>query len=322
MGMLETKGLNLINQSYSNRFNGYNENIFASKTNNKETEYLNSLLDSKMEEQGVFSKGWNEFKEVLNVGTSKEKCEEFIEKYKNGEMSFEEAVNKIEEFDNKQESSLNLFSNIVTSFTAIAAGTAAAAAVIATGGILTPVVAAALAGAGAGALTKAGFKLTDRATNKVKGDALDGKQIAKDCLSGAVTGAIAGATMGNGTAANTLKDSIQISATKAAKTGIITGSVAGSSNYVIDCAFDKDKKFNADEFLATTAESAIIGGVVGGIMGTANGTMRSFGIIRHGGMVKGNTFNVQNASSQDIFANSLCSAEYKFVNDRIRAIAS
>ncbi len=336
MGMVEIQGLNQINEVNKSKGLNYNDfrpvreeeaSIFASvpqqtSVNNPELEYLNDRLDSIMDEQGIFSKGWNGFKEALNVGTSREKCEQYIEKYKNGEMSFEEAVAEIEKFDSKQDSSLNLFSNIATSFAAVAAGTAAAAAVIASGGALAPVVAAALAGAGAGAVTKAGFKLADRATNEIKNDALDAKQIAKDGLSGAVTGAIAGATMGNGTTAGTLKASVVKSAGKAAKTGVITGSVSGSSNYLIDCAFEEDKKFNTGEFLATTAESAVVGGVVGGIMGTANGAMRSFGVIKHGGMVQGSNANVQNASTQDVVANSLCSAEYKVVNDRVRALVS
>ena len=285
----------------------------------EEVTVLNEKLNSVMDDQGIFSKGWNEFKEIVNVGTNEEKCHYYIEQYEKGEITFDEAMAKIEEFDAKQDSSLNLFSNIASSFAAIAAGTVA---VIASGGTAAPLLVAAAAGAGAGAAAKATVKFADRATNEVKNDALDAKQITKDALSGAVTGAIAAATMGNGTAGATLKESVALSAGKAARTGVITGTVSGSSNYVIDCAFDDDKDFNAKEFAEITAQSAAIGGVVGGIMGSVNGTLRYNNFIEHGGMVKACADSVQNASTKDIVANSVCSAEYKVVNDRIRSIAA
>ncbi len=283
---------------------------------------LEEQLKAIQDENGAILDAWDSFKCALNVGKNSEKCSDLIEKYKNGEISYEEALAEVYKFGAKQDSSLNLFSNIATSFAAIAAGTAAAAAVIASGGTLAPVVAAALAGAGAGAVTKSATKVADRATNELKGDALEAKQIVRDALSGAVTGAIAGATMGNGTAASTLKESVVTSACKAAKTGVIAGSVSGSSNYLIDCALEEDKKFNTGEFVATTAENAVVGGLVGGIMGSANGAMKYCGILKHGGMIKGTADNILNASKQDVALNGLCSAEYKVVNDRIHAAGS
>ncbi len=282
------------------------------ESSNNNIDELYEQLDQVKSEQGIFSKGWNNFKEALNIGTSVEKCDDAIERYKNGEISFEEASMEIEEFSSKQKSSLNLFSNIATSVLAIGA---VAAVTVCTGGIGT---AAAIAiGAGTGAVTKAGFKLTDRSTNDIEGDALDGKQIAKDALSGAVTGGVAAATMGTAGSASGVK----AAAKGCTETGIKTGAMAGSSNYVIDCAFDDDKDFNIKDFTVDTITSAAVGGTVGGIMGTTNGLLRANGILKSGCNLETMVSSSQNASLENVAANSACTTSYKVLNDRIRAIA-
>lgn len=283
---------------------------------------LSEKLDSVEDKQGVFSNVWSNFKEAVGVGTSASKCDDAIEQYANGEISFDEAYEKISEFEQKQDSSLNLFSNIATSVTAIAVTTAAAAAIVASGGTATPLVLAAI-GAGTGAVTKAGFKLTDRATNEVDGDALDAKQIAKDGLSGAVTGGIAAATMGTGSAADTLGSSVIKSGLKSARTGAITGSISGGSNYLIDTSFDDDKDFSTKEFLSATTSNALAGSTVGLVIGGSNGALRSTGILKAGGMVKESMEgSLENASVQDVVANSVCTTEYKVLNDRLHSIAA
>ncbi len=305
----------------------YDESIFNSvneqenSVSESDIELLNEQLDSVQENQGIFSKAWNGFKNATNLGVSSEDCEEAIEKYKNGEISYEEASQKIEEFKTKQDGSLNLFSNIATSFAAIAAATAAGAAIIATGGAATlPVLA--LVGAGTGAVTKAGFKMTDRATNEVEGDALDGKQLLKDGISGAVTGSVAAATMGTGSASSTLASSAAKSGLRSAKTGAITGAISGSANYTIDCAFDDNMDFNAGDMIKSAAQNAACTAVVGGVIGSANGMLRYTGKLNSGGMVKNTSGIVENATKKDIVANSACSGAYKIGNDRIHSFAS
>ena len=319
-----------INNSYSfgglagTRGNLYSNSIFsqneAQETAQEDTDLdkLYAELKEVEDKQGALSQGFNEVKEIVGIGTSADKCDKAIEKFKNGEISYEEALAEIENFDSKQNSGLNLFSNIATSFAAIGAASLAAAAIIASGGTATPLVLAAV-GAGAGAATKAGVKLIDRATNKVEGDALDGKQIARDALSGAVTGATAAATMGTGAAKATLKESIKQGAKSSARTGMITGAVSGSSNYMIDCAFD-DKEFNVKDFASETITSAAIGGTVGAIVGSTNGALRYQNVIQHGGKAVVNG-QIANASARDILANSVCSSEHKILNKTIRDIA-
>ncbi len=280
------------------------ESSYSSNSTAENAELLYEQLEAVEDEQGVILNAWNDFKEFTNIGTSVEKCDAAIEQYKNGEISYEEAAAVIDNFDFKQESSLNLFSNIVTSAVAIAAGAC-------TGGLGAIVV-----GAAAGAATKAGFKTIDRATNDVEGDALDAKQILQDAASGAVTGGVAVATAGTG--ANTYQNGIQIGSTvlkgtaacavKSSRTGIITGSISSAANYMIDCTFDDDKDFNAKELMEVTATGAAVGGTVGAIMGTANGVLRSSGVLQ--------------ASDSNTATNSVCSAEYKILNDRLRSAAA
>ena len=350
IGMVDTFEVNPVNNTPGLNYRDFalvknheddDVSIFASESQIDNSSYqedidgLNDKLAAVAAEQGIFSKTWNGVKELINKGTSEEKCEEAIEQYKNGEISYEQAASVIDNYSEKQKSSLDLFANITTGVTSILAGTAAAAAIIASGGTAAPIVVAALAGAGAGAVTKSGFKLTDRATNDVKDDALNGKQIARDAISGAITGAISGATMGNGTTAGSVAQSVKTSALKASKTGLITGSVSGSSNYILDCAFDEDKEFNTSELLVNTATGAIVSGTVGGIIGSSNGFLRGNNLISNGGMVKAATDNagnkivedtgkyaVQNASKEAIVANSVCSTEYKIMTQGLKDASS
>ena len=277
----------------------------------KNVQLLEEALNNAQSDDGVILNAWDSFKGKVGIGTSSEKCDEIIEKYKNGEVTFEEAMNEIDNYDNKQDSSLNLFSNIVTGIAAIGA---VAAVTALTGGAALPILAAVGIGAGAGAVTKTAFKFTDRATNDVEGDALDAKQMAQDALSGAVTGGIAAATTGTGQGVFNAQREAGLSrhilngAARSAKTGMKTGAIACGANYAIDCAFEEDKKFNTGEFARVVLEGSAVGAAVGAIMGGVNGGLRHEGILY--------------ASDSNVAANSASSASYKIVNDRIRNIAA
>lgn len=276
-------------------------------------EQLNAVTDKNGCKRGA----WDSFKGFIGLGTSSKKCESYIEKFKNGEMSFDEALAEIEKYDQKQDSSLNLFSNIATSVMAIGAATLVA---VATGGAASGLVLAAV-GAAAGATTKAVYKYADRATNNIKGDESDVKQIARDALSGAVTGSIAVATMGTG-GSSYVQGASRVSnmargAVNAAKTGVKTGAISGAANYTIDCAFD-DKEFNLKDMAHETVVNAAVGGTVGAIMGSANGFLRSENLLHSGGKPVVESGTLANASLRDVAANSACSASYKILNQKIK----
>ena len=231
---------------------------------------LEAQLQSVKNEQGIISNIWNGIKCATGIGSSTNKCEKAIEDFKNGSISYEEASTIISEFQTKQKNSVNLVSNIATGVAAVAVVGSA----VMTGGLSLGVIGAA---AGFGAATKAGLKFADRATNKVEGDALDGKQIAKDALSGAVDGAISVATMGIGTAAvtgktvatQTVKQTIIQGAKRGALDGAISGAVTGASDYTIEAAFEDDVQFNIGDLTKSTLTNAAGGALAGGVMGGA-----------------------------------------------------
>ncbi len=282
---------------------------------------LNEKLSNVQDENGCVKRIWDAFKDKTGVGVSSKDCNDAIESYKRGEITYEEALAKIDEYKNRQDSSLNLFSNIATSFASIGAATLLGVAI--SGGMAAiPLIALAGIGAGTGALAKMGFKLADRATNKKQGDALDGKQMLKDGLSGAVTGSIAAATMGTGSCSSSLSSSIAKSGLKGMKTGAITGSISGAANYTIDNAFDKDKDMKMSELIKASVQNGICTAVVGGIIGSTNGALRFEGKLSSGGMINKVGDTVEHATTKDVFANGVCSSAYKLGNDRLHAITS
>lgn len=274
------------------------EEILEEETNSDKNEFSTTsevdLLYAEMEkvskEQGLISSLWNGLKCATNIGSSTEKCEKAIEKFQNGEITFEEVAQTISDFQTKQKNSVNIFANVLTGLTAVAVVGSA----VATGGLSLGVIAL---GAGVGAGTKAGLKFLDRATNKVKGDAADAKQIAKDALSGATDGAISVATLGIGTTAiagktvaeQTVKQTIIQGAKLGAIDGAISGAVTGASDYAIEAALEEDVEFSGKEMLKTATINGAVGGVLGGVIG---GTSAK---IKHQKAVKAqNTAETQN----------------------------
>lgn len=242
------------------------------ESNNVDMESQVSSLESKLQgvkdEQGAISSAWNSLKCLTGIGSSTKKCEQAIQDFKAGKITYEEADTIISGFSTKQKSSVNLVANIATGVAAVAV----VASAVATGGLSLGVIAA---GAAVGGATKAGIKFADRATNKVEGDALDGKQIAKDALSGAVDGAVSVATMGIGSTAvtgttvanQTLKQTVIQGAKSGAKAGAISGAATGAADYSIEAAFEEDVDFNLKDLAVNTAVTAAGGAVAGGVMG-------------------------------------------------------
>ncbi len=233
---------------------------------------LEAQLNGVVKEQGMFSKAWNWVKCKTGIGASSDKCSSAIEDYKNGKITLEEAQQKISEFSTKQKNSVNLVANVATGVVAVLAVGSA----VLTGGMSLAVGAA--IGAAVGAGTKAGIKLLDRATNQVEGDALDGKQIAKDALSGAVDGAVSIATMGIGSTAmagktvaeQTLKSTIIQGAKYGAIDGAVSGAVTGAADYTIEAALEEDVEFELDELAKSTLSNAAGGALAGGVLGGAS----------------------------------------------------
>ena len=152
--------------SNSQYFTGYVQRNVSSEN----LSYVETKLKEAKDKQGFLGNIWNGFKEVTNLGQSASDCDSMVKKFKMGKISFEEAVQYIEDFENKQDNMADLFSNVLT-------GTAAIAATVATSGVGTIGLATALKiGAPVGAIAKTALGTVDRATNNVEGDEFDTKE--------------------------------------------------------------------------------------------------------------------------------------------------
>lgn len=239
------------------------------ETISSNTQYLQERLQEVKDKQGFLGKAWNGVKETTGLGLSQSDCDSMVEKFNNGEISFEEATAYIDDYEKKQSGASDLIANIATGVGAIAVATTAAAATVATGGAAAPAAIswglAIAKGAPIGAALKAGIKTLDRATNDVEGDALDARKIAKDAISGSVTGATSAVSSGVGAGIKAGK--FGLSVLNGTKCSTICGAASGATSYLANCAFDEDKDFDLGELFTDTATSAFISGTVGAAVG-------------------------------------------------------
>lgn len=266
---------------------------------------LQSKLKAVSDKQGVLGKAWNGFKEFSGLGKSESDCESMLEKYKNGSISFDEALSYIEDFEKRQDNASELISNLATGVGAIAFTTA-------TAGAGTIVWATAAKAAPIGAAIKSGVNMLDRATNDVEGDALDVKEVTKDVISGAVTGTTSAVSSGifKGRADGTMALSTSIK--NGAKCGVACGSLSGSTSYLTDVALDEDKEFSAGDLIKNTATSALVSGTVGGAVGAG-----AYNSVAHNGIFSQvNRDSLKQAFTED----SVLSSIRKIAGDKVKAI--
>ena len=239
------------------------KSIFVTDSNEKENiSDLRQQFSAVQDEQGFLGKLWNGFKNLTGLGLSSNVVEDEISLYENGELSYNEVLSSVESFKDKQESMVSIIANTFT-------GLATAGFAIATGGI-----GAIVGGAFVGALTKAGIKTLDRATNELKGDAFDAKEILKDGASGALDGIVSAATAGMvnvPVAGQAVKESVKQGFIQGARSGAITGAVTGAADYTIETVAEEDKNFSFADLMSVTMQNAISGTVFGGLFGGIGG---------------------------------------------------
>ena len=132
---------------------------FKGYQSTKQVDFLKEKLEGIEDKQGFLGKFWNGVKEVTTLGVSQSDCESMLEKYENGEISFEEAVNYLDEFDSKQENMSGLLSNILTGVATIAT--------LGTGSVAWAATSTLLKAAAIGAGAKVGINTIDRASNSL-----------------------------------------------------------------------------------------------------------------------------------------------------------
>ena len=223
---------------------------------------LRQEFASVQEEQGFFGKLWDGIKSLTGIGLSSGKVENAITQYENGEISYDEAMQTVQSYQQKQDDGVNIITNVAT-------GLATTCLTFGTGGL------GLLFGGLIGGAAKAGLKTIDRASNGVAGDELNGKEIIKDVITGGVDGTLNVLTGGMaGKAGSTLGKSILGGAIQGAKAGAISSGAAGATEYITDSILDEDKEFNLGEFMSYTATNAVSGGVFGGAMGGITGGIK------------------------------------------------
>lgn len=271
-----------------------------------EVAYLENKFQDVKDEQGIFGKSWNGVKEIFNVGASESKCESMLEQYKSGRISFEEAVEYIERFEQKQDNITELGKNILTGVGAIVVATTA----VAGGTIFWP--AAIAFGAPTGAAIKTALGIADRATNKKSGDGLARKEIVKDAVSGAVTGATSAISSNVG--AGIRNGNIKTSIINGAKCGLTCGAISGSTSYLTDVELEEDKEFNLADMLNATVSSSLVSGGVGAVVGAG---------MYGSASVKGNVGKTVSKSLEETIAqDSTTSSIRKLLGRNVKDIAA
>jgi len=227
--------------------------------NTTQSAFLVQRLSEVKKEQGILGQFWNGVKEVTGLGKSESKCENMVQAFENGKMSFEEALNYINEFENKQKDASILLSNIATGAVSIAAATVAAP----VGGVGLGIAIA--KGAPIGALVKTAINTVDRCTNDIKEDDFDTKAIVKDIVSGAATGITSAVPSGIGIGVK--EGNVFKSLLNGTKCGVLCGGASGAVSYLTDVAFENDVEFNTKDLLKNTGTSAFVSGTVGALVG-------------------------------------------------------
>ena len=227
-----------------------------------EIQVLEEEFETVCDKQGFLGKLWDGFKNFTGIGLSSDDVKEKIQQYEKGEIDYQEAVNCVESYREKQDNIVNIVTNAIT-------GLATAGLAVTTGGV-----GAIIAGAIIGGLTKAGLKTIDRATNNIADDELDVKQIIKDGATGAVDGIVSAATAGfikAPIAGQTVGNGIKLGVLQGAKAGVISGAATGAAEYTVEVATENDKDFSFDELLTVTTQNALTGAITGGIFGGITG---------------------------------------------------
>lgn len=297
-----------LNSNVNFMQNNQNAYSYAKKELEEGSIFLEEKLESIKDKQGFLGKTWNGIKEITTLGVSEGDCESMLDKYNKGEISFEEAVSYLDDFDSKQKTMSNLLSNIITGVGAIAFATA-------TAGTSLGYLASLKAGAPIGAVIKTGINFFDRATNDIDNDAFDLKEMTKDAISGAMTGTTSAVTSGVGKGIASGK--ILTSIINGAKCGAICGSASGALDYTLNTTLG-DEEFNFENLIGNTllsgATSATVGAVVGaGMYGGAS----MMGTVGQGAKNTGETIIKDNISNT-ILKDSASSTTRKVLGTKVK----
>ena len=255
----------MVNQDEEGNLTPKSQEELNNTVKTAQVDNLKAQYAQVQKEQGFLGKMWNGIKNVFSTKYSSKNIEKTIEQVEKGEISADEAQKMIGEYQERQKSGVNTLTSIASGLAVV--GCVALAPF--SGG-------ASLAlGVALGAGTRVGLKTLDRASNDVKGDELNKKEMAKDAIVGGVEGLVSVATMGLGTAAVQtsketgkvlVKETVKTGIKQGAKAGAIDGAATNAATYMADVAVG-DKEFSGTELISITTQGAAIGGTIGGVTG-------------------------------------------------------
>lgn len=281
------------------------------ENDNNDAYSLEDKLNSIQDKQGIIGKAFNEIKEFTGLGVSYDDCQSMVEKYEQGLISFDEAVEYIDSYDKKQNTASELITNITTGIGAIAVATTAMTSLPVSGVGLGLAIAK---GAPVGAALKTGIGLLDRSTNEVEDDALDFKELAKDAVSGTMTGITSAISSGVGAGIKAGK--VGLSVLNGTKCGVLCGGTSAAVNYATDVALG-DREFNFGDLTKDVAFSSFVSGTVGAAVGAG-----LYGVSSLKGTVGSASNSVTSSTSQVIAKDATASSLRKALGQKEKEILS
>lgn len=213
-------------------------------------------LEQTREDQGIIGKLWDGFKNLTGFGAGSNKAEDAIKQYENGEISLEEAKEKLNGYQQGQETCVDVVGDIVSGIVAVGAFALA----IPTGGTSL------IAGLGLAAAAGAGTKIAVKATDAVMGGReYTGKDLLYDAGTGSINGLFAPVTNGVGACVTkTVGKKLGLTVVKeGTKEAIEQGAKQGLKSIITQQGVDVIGGTFAKRALATASGMAIDGAIGG-----------------------------------------------------------
>ena len=213
-------------------------------------------LEQTREDQGIIGKLWDGFKNLTGFGAGSNKAQSAIEQYENGEISYEEALQKVENYKEGQETCVDVVGDIVSGIVAVGAFALA----VPTGGTSL------IAGLGLAAAAGAGSKIAVKAGDAIIGGReYSGKDLLYDSATGAVNGLFAPVTNGVGACVTkTVGKKLGLTVVKeGTKEAIEQGAKQGLKSIITQQGVDVIGGTFAKRAAATAAGMAIDGAIGG-----------------------------------------------------------
>lgn len=213
-------------------------------------------LEQTREDQGIIGKLWDGFKNLTGFGAGSNKAEDAIKQYENGEISLEEAKEKLNGYQQGQETCVDVVGDIVSGIVAVGAFALA----VPTGGTSL------IAGLGLAAAAGAGSKIAVKAGDAIIGGReYTGKDLLYDAGTGSINGLFAPVTNGVGACVTkTVGKKLGLTVVKeGTKEAIEQGAKQGLKSIITQQGVDVIGGTFAKRALATASGMAIDGAIGG-----------------------------------------------------------